>query len=271
MKVALWSMFICAQYLLRISIHDFLMLKETKRFCTLSYWKQPDLIIRFIFAFLAFYYALFMYLKFDIALSVTCTIFFNLLFYKIYKSGPTQKDLLDAQRIIKYKEYKSYKKDIMSIDFSNKVSILGFMLGMGRKEVISKLEALGSPYIKDTGQIPGDITYKIQNPIENIGLRKFYLQFELAKGEFISTLMLCYYGKSEFDSKQAYEELSMAAYNALQGQKSQIVDVPNTNIDEERMFYMTENYFLMKRRMKVFPYLVFLSFSDINELPRFHN
>ena len=63
----------------------------------------------------------------------------------------------------------------------------------------------------------------------------------------------------------------MVAFDALKYKKSQIVDVPNASVDEERIFYMTENYFLMKRRMKVFPYLVFLSFSDINELSRFHD
>ncbi len=104
MKVALWSMFICAQYLLRISIHDLLMLKEIRKSYVLLYWKQPDLLFRFTLAFLAFYYALLMYLRFDIALSVTCVLFFNFLFYKIYKAGPTQADLMDAQKIVKYKK-----------------------------------------------------------------------------------------------------------------------------------------------------------------------
>ena len=63
MKVALWSMFICTQYILRVSIHDFLMLKEIRKSYVLSYWKQPDLIFRFTLAFLTFYYALFKYLK----------------------------------------------------------------------------------------------------------------------------------------------------------------------------------------------------------------
>lgn len=159
----------------------------------------------------------------------------------------------------------------MSIDFSDKVSVLGFTLGMEYKDVISKLEALGSPYSKDMGQISGDITFKIQNPIQDLGILKYYLQFELAKGEKITTLMLCSYAKSESESKQSYDELSMVAFDALKYKKSQIVDVPNASVDEERIFYMTENYFLMKRRMKVFPYLVFLSFSDINELSRFHD
>ncbi len=104
MKVALWSMFICTQYILRVSIHDFLMLKEIRKSYVLSYWKQPDLIFRFTLAFLTFYYALFKYLKFDIALSVTCVLFFNFLFYKIYKAGPTQADLMAAQKIVKYKK-----------------------------------------------------------------------------------------------------------------------------------------------------------------------
>lgn len=108
MKVALWSMLICTQYLLRVSIHDFLMLKEIRKSYVLSYWKQPDLIFRFALSFLAFYYALFMYLKFDIALSVTCVLFFNFLFYKIYKAGPTQADRMDAQKIVKYKKLERF-------------------------------------------------------------------------------------------------------------------------------------------------------------------
>lgn len=85
MKVALWSMFICTQYVLRVSIHDFLMLKEIRKSYVLSYWKQPDLIFRFTLAFLTFYYALFKYLKFDIALSVTCVLFLISCFIKYIK------------------------------------------------------------------------------------------------------------------------------------------------------------------------------------------
>lgn len=106
MKVSLWSMFLCAQYLLRVSIHDFLMLLEIRKEHTFSYWKQPDLIVRVIVSLMAFYYALYMYLRFDIALSLTCFVFFNLMFYRIYKAGPSQSDLRDAQRIIEYRRCK---------------------------------------------------------------------------------------------------------------------------------------------------------------------
>ena len=63
----------------------------------------------------------------------------------------------------------------MSIEFSDKVSVLGFTLGMEYKDVILKLEALGSPYSKDMGQISGDITFKIQNPIQDFGILKYLL------------------------------------------------------------------------------------------------
>jgi len=107
MKVSLWCMFLCSQYLLRISIHDFLMLKEIKKTCVLSYWRQPDLIVRVVISLMAFYYAIFMYFRFDIALSVTCLVFFNFLFFKIFKSGPTQADLHDAHRVVTYKKLRN--------------------------------------------------------------------------------------------------------------------------------------------------------------------
>lgn len=107
MKVSLWGMFICSQYLLRISIHDFFMLKEIRKTYILSYWKQPDLIVRVVISLMAFYYDILMYLRFDIALSVTCFVFFNFLFYKIFKAGPTQADLRDAHRVVAYKNQRS--------------------------------------------------------------------------------------------------------------------------------------------------------------------
>lgn len=106
MKVSVWSMFLSAQYLLRISIHDFLMLREIKKTHVLFWWKQPDLIVRIVISLLAFYYALYINLRFDIALSLTCLMFFNIIFYKIYKAGPTLSDLDDARRLVSYKRFK---------------------------------------------------------------------------------------------------------------------------------------------------------------------
>lgn len=103
-KVSLWCMFLCAQYLLRISIHDFLMLREIRKTHILSYWHQPDLIVRGVMSMCAFYYSLYMYLSFDIALSITSLIFFNFIFYRIFKAGPSHTDLLDARRMIEHKQ-----------------------------------------------------------------------------------------------------------------------------------------------------------------------
>lgn len=103
-RVALITMFLCAQLLIKASIHDFLMLKVIKKRYGLSYWKQPDLIVRSCLSILAFYYSLYVNLRFDIALSLTCFFFFNIWFYRIFKKGASAEDIRAAEMVEKFKK-----------------------------------------------------------------------------------------------------------------------------------------------------------------------
>lgn len=95
-RIAIVALFLSSQFIIKISIHDYLMIKEMKKYRPISWLHQPDLCFRFIVAFTAFYYSLYLNIRYDIALTILCFILYNFWFYKIIKRGPTEEDKASA-------------------------------------------------------------------------------------------------------------------------------------------------------------------------------
>lgn len=98
-RIFIATLFLSAQCLIRYCIHDYLMIKDMRKKYIASWFKQLDLHIRMVLSLLAFYYALYLNLKYDIALSITCFFVFNIWFYRIVKNGATIRDKQAGQMI----------------------------------------------------------------------------------------------------------------------------------------------------------------------------